>query len=537
MLSKNRKVCRMMRHSLLLVFQAAACMLVCAATQATPTLPDYKQAETLVRSGQVDQAITTLNEILQSDPRNLKALNLLGIALTTKGDIAGANRQYKEALRLDPNFVPALKNLSVNEFGEKKLTEAQRHLTTALRLAPADPMIHAYLGRIEYSRHSYRTAAVHLGQADGLLKDPAVAALLIESDLEIDQQQKGLDLLRELDQDHLAPSLKFNLAVALARHELFQQAIPFFKFLTSTFPDSYNAAFNLAICYVQTKQFAPAIEVLKKLVEQGKSAAELENLLAEAYLGNNEIQAAIDALREATRLDPEDESNYVDLATLCTNHDAYEIGLEVIAVGLHYHPQSDRLIFQRGVIEAMMNHFDLADRDFQLASRLAPEKNLSYVGLGVSYLQRGNVQQAIQTLGQRTANKPNDAVLQYLLGEALMRSGAGPGDKSFMEARTALEKSVKLNPKFPAAQVDLGKIYLKENRLDEALQHLEQARALDSKDKGAYSQLAIAYRRKGRPELVRAMLATLNKLNEEERQGSGRQRLQLVEDKSSTNSP
>jgi predicted Zn-dependent protease len=96
------------------------------------------------------------------------------------------------------------------------------------------------------------------------------------------------------------------------------------------------------------------------------------------------------------------------------------------------------------------------------------------VGLGVSYLQRGNVQQAIQTLRKRIAEKPNDAVLQYLLGEALLRSGARPGDDFFKQARTALEKSVKLNPKLPAAQVDLGKIYLKENRLDEALQHLDR---------------------------------------------------------------
>ena len=239
----------MIRHSLLLVFHVAACVLVCAATQATPSLPDYTHAETLVRSGHLDQAITTLKEILQSDPRNLKALNLLGIALTTKGDIVGANQQYEKALRLDPNFVPALKNLSVNEFAEKKLPEAQHHLTTALRLAPADPMVHAYLGRIEYSRHNYRPAADHLEKSGSLLKDPALVALLIESDLEIRQQQKGLDLLRELDQDKLSPSAKFKLAVALARHDLFPQAIPLFKALASAFPDSYNAAFNLAICY------------------------------------------------------------------------------------------------------------------------------------------------------------------------------------------------------------------------------------------------------------------------------------------------
>jgi Flp pilus assembly protein TadD len=495
---------------------------------------NYEQAETLVRSGQVDQAIVILREALQGDRQNLKALNLLGIALTTKGDLAAANQEYNQALRINPRFVPALKNLAVNELSEKRFTDAQRHLTAALALSPTDPMIHAELGKLAYSRHDFRSAVSHLGQSGNLLREPAVASLLIESELEIDQQQRALEQLGQLDDKHLSHRTRFTLGLALARHELYGQAIPFFQQVSAAYPESYDAAFNLAICYVQTKQFTAAIDSLRALADRGKKTAELDNLLAEAYLGNDQVQPAIDALREATRLAPEDENNYIDLATLCTDHDAYELGLEVIEVGLHYHPQSDRLIFQRGVIEAMTNHFDLADRDFQLASRLAPEKNLSYVGQGVSYLQRGNVQQAIKSLRQRTKAKPNDSVLQYLLGEALIRSGASPGDDTFNEARLALEKSVMLNPKFPAAQVDLGKIYLKENRLDEAVKHLEQARTLDPKDRAAYSQLAIVYRRKGNGEMATTMLAELNKLNDEERSGSKRKRLQIVSSDSAT---
>ena len=62
---------------------------------------------------------------------------------------------------------------------------------------------------------------------------------------------------------------------------------------------------------------------------------------------------------------------------------------------------------------------------------------------------------------------------------------------------------MKLNPKFAPAQVNLGKIYVKENRLDDATSHLEQARALDPNDKSAYSQLAIVYRRKGKPDAAK----------------------------------
>jgi len=497
------------------------------AVAATPKA--YAQAEALIRQGQWDQGIDILQQLLKSEPANLKALNLLGIALTGKGDLAAADREFQHAVRIDPHFSPALKNLAINEFTLKNIAGAERHFVAALALAPNDAVIHAYLGHIAYSRKQYKKAADHLEKAGNLTRDPSVATELAESRLEIGQQQAALALLNSLDRTTLSPRQQFSLGLALARHELYEPAIPYFEAVRTAYPDSYDAAFNLAICYVLNKQFPPAITVLNDVANRGHRTAELDNLLAEAYEGNNQIQEAINTLREATQLEPKDENNYVDLAALCTNYDAYDLGLQIIEVGLHYHPESDRLIFQRGVLEAMKNRFDLAENDFQLASQLAPEKNLTYVAMGVSYMQTGHIPEAIKELRQRIKEKPDDPILLYLLGDALIRSGASPGDPAFTEARGVLEKSVKLNAQLAASQVDLAKLYLKENRLDEARDHLERAKAIDPKDKTAYSQLAVVYRRTGKPELAGAMLKTLNELNEEDRQQDQRQRLRVVE--------
>jgi len=386
------------------------------------------------------------------------------------------------------------------------------------------------LGHIDYSRHEYRKAAPHLEKAGSLTHDPKVAAELAESCLETGQQQHAFDVLARIDQKNLSPQLQFSLGLSLARHELYDRAIPYFQAVQAAYPDSYDAAFNLAICYVLTKQFPQALAILNTTASQGHKTAELDNLLAEAFEGNQQVQEAINALREATQLDPKDENNYVDLATLCTNYDAYDLGLQIIQVGLHYHPESDRLIFQRGVLEAMTNHFDLAENDFQLASRLAPNKNLTYVAMGVSYMQTGHLPEAIQSLRNRIKQKPDDPILLYLLGDALIRSGTSLGDATFAEAQSALEKSVKLNPNLAASQVDLGKIYLKDNRLKDAQQKLERALAIDPKDKTALSQLAVVYRKTGKPELAGTMLTTLNKLNEQDRQDDQRQRLRIVEE-------
>lgn len=508
-----------------LILSLTALMLPLSAQQAR----DYSSAEALVRQGHFDEAIGVLRPLLASEPRNLKALNLLGIALTQKGDLAAANREFSQALQLDPKFYPALENLAANEYTLKDYAASEKHFLEALKFAPDDPAVNSFLGKITFKRNEYARAAEYMRKAKSLFaQEPALAVALVESELETGKDVSALQTLPQISAQTTPLRAQFQLALALATHSHYAEAIPYFDSVQKQYPDSYDAGFNLAVCYVETKQFTQAIDLLSSLKSRGHKTAELDNLLAESYHGAGQLQPEIDALREATQLDPQNEDNYLDLAALCIDHDGFDLALEVLNVGLHYRPQSDRLVFQRGIAHAMKNEFDLADKDFQLASQLAPDKNLSYVGLGVSYMQTGNVAEAIRTLRDRIKEKPADATLQYLLGKALLRSGARPGDADFAEARHALEASVKLSPAFVPSLVELAKIDLLENHVAEAVPLLEKARSLDPNDNAALSQLAIAYRRQGKPEKAKEALAALAKLNAEQRLKATTGRIRLV---------
>jgi Flp pilus assembly protein TadD len=509
------------------------CFAVCLFAVVHPAIAQqaesYASAESLIRHGQLDEGIALLRPLLGSDPRNLKALNLLGIALTSKGDLTAANREFKTALQIDSHFLPALQNLAINEFMQKDLVASEKHFQEAVRSAPENPTVNAFLGRIAFARNDFALASRHLSKAGKLLaQDPALTIALIQSDLEIGKDDEALAILSRFDARSAPLRAQFQLALALAQHDQFAQATPFFEAVQNKYPDSYDAGFDLANCYVATKQFPRAIGVLTALKAHGHTTAELDNLLAEAYNGNDQLQPAVDALREATRLAPEDENNYIDLVDLSIDHDSFDLAMEVLDVGLHYRPQSDRLIFERGIVHAMKNEFDLADQDFQLASKLAPEKNLSYVGLGVSYMQTGNLPEAIRTLRERVKQKPDDATLLYLLGEALIRSGVNVDEPEFKEAKAVLERSVSLSQAFAPSRVGLAKLYLRESRIDEAVALLEKARSLDPADNAACSQLAIAYRRQGHPEKAAPLLATLAKLNEDARAKESRGRTRLI---------
>jgi cytochrome c-type biogenesis protein CcmH/NrfG len=120
-------------------------------------------------------------------------------------------------------------------------------------------------------------------------------------------------------------------------------------------------------------------------------------------------------------------------------------------------------------------------------------------------------------LHQRLRQNPNDASLLYLLGEALMRNGAKAGEPQYAEAQASLEKSVRLDPDLCLPHVALGEIYLDQERFDDAIVQLERARTIDPKEKSAYSHLAVAYRRAGRPEEARRVLNILKGLHQAER--------------------
>lgn len=476
----------------------------------------YAHAESLVREGQWDEGIAALKPLIDASP-NLRVLNLMGIALTGKGDLKRADAEFERALQVNPQFLPALKNLAVNEFNLHEFGASERHLTKALQLEPNDPVIHGYLGEIAFRRNEYSRAEEHLSRAGKLLYiERDFAAHLAISELRNGERQKALDLLGEIDVDQLSPRSQFEIGYALASDDLASQAAPYFKAVADAYPGSYDAKYDLAVCYLRSHNYEEAINTGQDLLRQGQENSDLENLLAQAYESNHQTKEAIEALRKAINLAPENEDNYLDLVTLCVKYNAYDLGMDVLKVGLHYHPRSARLIFQRGVLHAIHGESTLAEQDFELASRLAPDKNFSYIGMSLNSLQKGDLEHAVQILRQRVREKPDDFMLQYLLGRALLETGAIAGSSDFQVARKALETSIRLNPNFAASHVELGKIDIEENRFPDAITHLEKAVALDPQDNSAYSHLVIAYRREGKPELEKRAIDSLKRLNEEQ---------------------
>jgi predicted Zn-dependent protease len=308
------------------------------------------------------------------------------------------------------------------------------------------------------------------------------------------------------------------LGIALTQRGSFAEAIPHFLAAKGRVGDEFALQFNLALCYVGTGGFEKAIPVLTGLHAGAHEGAEVENLLAQAYAGNGNEGEAFEALQRAATFTPKNEKLYLFVADAFLKRQEDAQSLRVIELGLEHLPESARLHYERGHLLSMLDDFDGAKPDFEQAVRLAPRSEIGRLAEAQENLFAGNLAEAIRVARAATSGGTQDYQLLAILGEALIRAGASPGQAEMVEARTALEKSVAARPSYASAQIALGHVDLLDGRLDAAIEHLENGRRLSSRNPAVYSLLAAAYRRSGRREQEEAMLTILAKLNQEQAQ-------------------
>src|ERR1035441_2783746 len=149
----------------------------------------------------------------------------------------------------------------------------------------------------------------------------------------------------------------------------------------------------------------------------------------------------------------------------CLDEGFYELGSQVLEIGLRNLPESARLHFQRGLFRSQMEERDLANRDFELAQRLSPGSDIAYIAAAQQAFLSGDVQKVIRTAREGISRGHTHYLLLTMLGEALLRAGATPATPGeFGEAQGALERAVAERPSYSRADIAVGRIYLEIGR-------------------------------------------------------------------------
>ena len=92
------------------------------------------------------------------------------------------------------------------------------------------------------------------------------------------------------------------------------------------------------------------------------------NLLAHIAEKNQEFELALRSLKQAAKLAPDREDNYLDFSTFCADYENFPLALEAAEIGLEHIPNSYRLTVQKGAVLEKLARLDEAEEVLKKAS-------------------------------------------------------------------------------------------------------------------------------------------------------------------------
>lgn len=414
-----------------------------------------------LRARNFSEAYELSRSAVAESPRNPKLLALEAYALMGLGRRTDALNAYNRALSVSPGYLPALEGAAQLEYdaGRKR---AEVLLDKILELRPAEPTAHAMLAVIEYRRHNCASALKHFAAARPVISSQPVALVEYGSCL-MDQNQP-------------------------------QAAIPIFQQILADHPEDSRARYNLAVVELAANQGKEAVTVLEPLLAAAQPDPDVLDLASTAYEQTGDTPNAVKLLRQAIVLDPKKLKYFVDFATICFTHQSFQVGVDMIDVGLQANPKAAQLYVARGVLYIQLGQYDKGEADFEAANRLDPRESSGAIAEGLAEMQQSNLDQALATVRSQLKSHPQDAFLHYMEGQILFQRAGDPGTPEFKQAIAAAELSAKLRPGFELVHDLLGNLYLKSGQMERSMEQSRLALNENPSDQEALYHLIQALR-------------------------------------------
>ena len=449
-----------------------------------------------LRDHHFQDALELLRPALEQAPGDSRLWTMQGTAYSGLGKKTDALASFRRALKFSPDNILALHGAAQIEYdaGSADGIPLLQHL---LRLQPDDMTSHGMLAVLEYQRGNCSAAVPHFEKA----------AALFESRL---------------------PALHA-YATCLVKLKQFDKAATVFQRALTLNPDDRRERQVLASVQLMAHAPQEALTTLDPLLAASPDAATLE-LASAAYESTHDTDKAVDALRQAILLDPQNVSLYVQFAMIAEKHQSFQVGINVVNEGINLVPSAAPLYFARGVLHVQLAEYDQAEEDFGKAYQLDPSQSLTVAAQGLAAVQRNDLSHALDDVQQKLVQKPDDPILLYMQADVLTNQGASPGSPEFRTALRSAKKAVALSPSLGPARSVLAKLYLQDGQYADAAIQCRKALEINPKDQAALYHLIQALRKTEKngeiPELLKRLAQLRQEATKDERE---QYRYKLVE--------
>jgi tetratricopeptide (TPR) repeat protein len=429
-------------------------------------------AELYVKTGRIADAVKEAQDIIKRDPKNLEAHKLLGrIYLRSLGDMPGGSGsdnilklaidQYEQIVKLDPDSVDDHLLLGRLYRLNNDLGKSEAELKTAIKIDPTS--------------------------------EEAVTTLAMLYTDEGDTSQ-ALKVLSSIPDSARSAKLYSALGAAYEQRKDYKKAIDAYKHAIVLDRDNLDAIRGLAENYLNDGQLDEALEQYKVIADSNPEDAQTYVRMAEIYRRQGKYDLALENLKRADTLVPDTMDVPYSMAAVYQAQGRYDDAIKLLQdllkkteksdVGTSQADRNNRAIFieRLGMIYREQENYTAAVDTFRKMLPLGDENARSgYQEIIDTYREAKQWAQATAVAKEAVERMPDDHDLRMVLDAQL--ADMGQVDQAVSDVRSIL----KGGPEDRNVYVQLGIIYTRAKRWDDALAALAQAEELSTKsDDKAY---------------------------------------------------
>ncbi len=448
------------------------------AVQQQPGEPAYRRsmATALRRLGHAEEAEAQLRELLAEHGSDAASYAELGEVYAESGRPAEAADCYTRAVSLRPDDSQLYARLGRLRRVLGDLSGARAALQRAAEIDAADAALQYELGQVfeacnevESALAAYRSAValdprcdVYQRRLGALLRDcgdgDAAAAAL----------RTALELRPESAETY------GELAELLWRSGDHEQALDAYRRAYSLAPTSADYARALGLAYGRLGRLRDAERLLRQAVELAPDRAELHYDAGMATEAVEQWDVALAYYEQAAALAP-DHAEYARAAgALHLRRGNVKRARALLAVALRHARHDPETLFQLGMLHASAGAWRLAIRALRRATRSGNAVRYE-TELGRALLHLGQADEACAAFERALHAQPDDVATLDAYSAAL--EARGRMETAYNVAR----HTARLAPGEATIQARAGSIALRLGRVNEALELLDRAVALDSR--------------------------------------------------------
>lgn len=471
---------------------------------------------------------------LAANPGNAAAHTYLGIIEDRRGDLVSAEHHFAAAALADPLSPSAHNNHGACLLKLGRAEEAAAEFVRSLDLDKNQSSALVNLAQIRVanpSPASLREARELFQRAYAIAPAVDIARALVVVALRLGDQRAAADYYRQYSADLMAgnaqtteTTARAELGAALLEAGLASEAAVELKAALVADPSNTDTVVRLAKAYVALNDLPGAGRTLELAAARGLDAAPIYALLASVYEKSGHIENAIPAMRLAIQRDPQSETYRFSYGMLLISVLAPDAAVIRLNEALELFPKSARLWLALGIAHFKAGRNDEAAkairRSIELDSKYAPAS--AY--LGMTYVEIGQYDLALGAYKNALTVNDKLGIVDFLIADLMLKQSTV--DDAAVEAH--LQRAVKLESHFAPAQLALGKLYLRTNRLTDAATELENVIKLDPNLAEAYYQLGLTYTRLKRTADARASLEKFKQLNESQKEQALKDRKDII---------